>query len=70
MVIFRLDAEFYELVDKLLKKAENDEELARGIAWIQEQSRRHGVSFYQEFFRVMYLKQVEERAKSWVKSKQ
>lgn len=69
MVIFKLDAEFMELVDKLLKKAENDEELARGIAWIQKQSERHGVSFYQEFFHVMYLKQMEDRARNWVQNR-
>lgn len=70
MVIFKLDAEFYELVDELLKKAETDEELARGIAWIKAQSERHGVSFYQEFFRIMYMKGVEDRAKRWVKTLQ
>lgn len=69
MTIFKLDAEFYELVDELLKKAETDEELARGIAWIKTQSERHGVSFYQEFFRVMHLKQMEDRAREWVKNK-
>ena len=69
MVIFKLDAEFYELVDKLLKKAENDEELARGVVWIQKQSERHGTSFYEEFFHVMYLAEIQARAREWVKNR-
>lgn len=69
MTIFKLDAEFYELVDELITKSKTDCEILIGLLYIKRQSLRHGVTFYEEFFHIMQQVDVELKAKEWVKSK-
>ena len=69
MTIVKLDEKFCNMVDELCE-IKGDEELQRGISWIDEQSRKRGISFYEMFFLVLQRHLVDEKAKEWVKSKQ
>jgi hypothetical protein len=49
--------------------SENDAELAEGIRWIDSQSRKNGVTFYEMALLVMRKHIAEKRAKEWLNSK-
>ena len=57
------------MVDDLVEFAEYDEELKEGIKFLDAQSKKHGVSFYDEVFRILYNHDVNLRAKNWLKKK-
>lgn len=56
---------FTQVVDELVSYAENDEELAVGIRWLDGQAQARGITFYEMIFEVLYRSDIDERAKSW-----
>ncbi len=65
----KVDDHFIGIVDELVIMAENDAELAEGIRWIDSQSRKNGVTFYEMALLVMRKHIAEKRAKEWLNSK-
>lgn len=59
----RLDDQFIRLVDELVVSAGKDPELIRGLKWIDMQSRKNGISFYEMAFMVLKKHEAENRAR-------
>ncbi len=66
----RLDDQFIRLVDELVVSAGKDPELIRGLKWIDMQSRKNGISFYEMAFMVLKKHEAENRARQWLKNKE
>ncbi|HLE35429.1 MAG TPA: hypothetical protein VI698_06025 [Nitrososphaerales archaeon] len=69
-MLIKMDDKFMEMVDELVRLAENDEELFDGIKWIDNESKKLGISFYEMFFIVLQRHLADEKAKEWFKSRQ
>jgi hypothetical protein len=65
-MLIKADEEFMKMVDELVVLAENDEELFAGIKWIDNESKKLGISFYEMFFLVLQRHLADERAKDWL----
>lgn len=68
-MLIKMDGEFMSMVDELVRLADKDEELFMGIRWIDEQSKRLGVTFYEMFFMVLQRHVADEKAKEWLSGK-
>ena len=68
-MLIKADEEFMKMVDELVNLAENDEELFEGIKWIDNESKKLGISFYEMFFIVLQRHVVDEKAKEWLSQK-
>lgn len=64
-----VDDKFMGLVDDLVVMSENDTELAEGLRWIDAQSQKNGVTFYEMALMVLRKHMAERRAKEWLHSK-
>lgn len=60
---------FVELVDELVSYAQDDDELAAGIRWLDAQSQARGITFYEMVFEVLYRNDIDERARSWINTR-
>ncbi|MEM3085470.1 MAG: hypothetical protein QXU32_12500 [Nitrososphaerales archaeon] len=65
-MLIKADEEFMKMVDELVRLAENDEELYAGIKWIDNESKKLGISFYEMFFIVLQRHLADEKAKEWL----
>ena len=68
-MLIKADEEFIKMVDELVNLAENDEELFAGIKWIDNESKKLGISFYEMFFIVLQRHLADEKAKEWLSQK-
>ena len=68
-MLIKMDDKFMEMVDELVRLAENDEELFQGIKWIDNESKKLEISFYEMFFIVLQRHLAEEKAKEWLNEK-
>lgn len=68
-MLIKADEEFMKMVDELVNLAENDEELFAGIKWIDDESKKLGISFYEMFFIVLQRHLADEKAKEWLSQK-
>ncbi|TLY10526.1 MAG: hypothetical protein E6K88_03725 [Thaumarchaeota archaeon] len=59
-----IDDQFMGIIDDLVVMSENDSELAEGLRWIDAQSQKNGVTFYE-----MAKHMAERRAKEWLNNK-
>ncbi len=64
-----VDDQFMMIIDDLVVMAEKDSELAEGLKWIDAQSRKNGVSFYEMALIIVRKHMAERRAKEWLKNK-
>ena len=69
MTIIKLDDAFCSLVDELVELSATDEELRKGINWIDEQSKKFNVRFYEMFYLILQKHLAEIKAKEWLKIK-
>lgn len=60
---------FMKMVDDLVEFSQYDPDLADGIKWLDEESRRQGVSFYDMVFEVLYKHDINSKAKEWLNSR-
>ena len=60
---------FHKMVDELVEFSEYDEELKEGIKYLDTQAKKHGITFYDEVFKILYNHDVNVRAKDWLKKK-
>ena len=64
-----VDDQFIMIIDDLVVMSEKDSELAEGLRWIDVQSRKKGITFYEMALIIMRKHMVERRAKEWLKYK-
>ena len=64
-----VDDQFMSIIDDLVVMAESDSELAEGLKWIDAQSRKNGVTFYEMAMMILRKHMAERRAKEWLKNK-
>jgi hypothetical protein len=64
-----VDDHFMEMIDDLVVMSENDSELAEGLKWIDFQSQKNGLTFYEMAMLILRKHMVERRAKEWLKDK-
>jgi hypothetical protein len=63
------DENFMRVVDDLIVSAEGDPELAQGLKWIDIQSRKNGVTFYEMALIVLKKHMAERKAKEWMRAR-
>jgi hypothetical protein len=61
---------FLKIVDDLVLKSENDTKLAESIRWIDLQSRKNMVSFYEMAYILTDKQLTKKRAQQWVMFKE
>ena len=61
-----VDDQFVEMIDDLVVMSESDSELAEGLKWIDLQSQRNGLTFYEMAMVILRKHMVERRAKDWL----
>jgi hypothetical protein len=61
-----VDDQFVEMIDDLVVMSERDSELAEGLKWIDLQSQRNGLTFYEMAMVILRKHMVERRAKDWL----
>ena len=64
-----VDDQFMEMIDDLVVMSEKDSELAEGLKWIDLQSQRNGLTFYEMAMIILRKHMVERRAKEWLREK-
>ena len=64
-----VDDQFVEMIDDLVVMAESDSELAEGLKWIDFQSQRNGLTFYEMAMIILRKHLIERRAKDWLRDK-
>ena len=64
-----IDEQFIEIVDDLVIMSESDADLAEGIRWIDSQSQKNGLTFYEMVYIVTEKHMAEEKAKQWLSKK-
>ncbi|MDQ3835600.1 MAG: hypothetical protein M3270_01520 [Thermoproteota archaeon] len=64
-----VDDQFMEMIDDLVVMSEKDSELAEGLKWIDSQSQRSGLTFYEMAMIILRKHMVERRAKDWLRDR-
>ena len=64
-----VDDQFMEMIDDLVVMSEKDSELAEGLRWIDIQSQRNGLTFYEMAMIILRKHMAESRAKEWLNDK-
>jgi hypothetical protein len=64
-----VDDQFMEMIDDLVVMSEKDTELAEGLRWIDAQSQRNGLTFYEMAMIILRKHMAERRAKEWARGK-
>ena len=60
---------FIKIVDDLILKSGDDTKLAEGIRWIDLQSQKNTVSFYEMAYSIVDKQLIKKRAQQWAKCK-
>ena len=60
---------FCNMVDHIVEYSNGDPELIDGLKWIDKQAYEENITFYQMMFNVLNSHDINERAKSWLESK-
>jgi hypothetical protein len=68
-MLIKMDDKFMEMVDELVRLADGDDELYQGIKWIDNESKKLGISFYEMFFIILQRHLADEKAKEWMKDR-
>jgi len=64
-----VDDQFMEMIDDLVVMSENDSELAEGLKWIDFQSQKSGLTFYEMAMIILRKHMVERKAKEWLRDR-
>ncbi len=64
-----VDDQFIGIIDDLVVMSENDIELAEGLRWIDAQSQKNGVTFYEMALIILRKHMAERKAKEWLNNK-
>jgi hypothetical protein len=63
------DEQFIKMVDEMVMSAKHDSELAEGLKWIDMQSRKQGLTFYEMALIILKKHVAEKRAREWLKAR-
>lgn len=61
--------QFIRVIDDLILTSENDTRLAESIRWIDLQSQKNGISFYEMIYTITGKQLTKKRAQQWLISK-
>jgi hypothetical protein len=61
--------QFIRVIDDLILTSENDTRLAENIRWIDLQSQKNGISFYEMIYTITDKQLTKRRAQQWLISK-
>jgi hypothetical protein len=61
---------FTRVIDDLILNSRNDKKLAETIRWIDMQSQKNGISFYEMAFIITDKQMTKKRAQEWLKTKE
>jgi hypothetical protein len=61
--------QFTKVIDDLILTSENDTRLAESIRWIDLQSQKNGISFYEMIYTITDKQLTKKRAQQWLISK-
>ena len=61
---------FTRVVDDLILRSLNDTKLAESIRWIDIQSQKNGISFYEMAYIITDKQMTKKRAQEWLKTKE
>lgn len=64
-----IDDQFMGIIDDIVVMSEHDSELAEGLRWIDTQSRKQGVTFYEMAMIILRKHMAEKKAKDWLNNK-
>ena len=68
--MMKQDSNFFRnMVDEMVYFSEHDPKLAEGLKWIDEESKKRGISFYDMVFHVLHEYDVSRSAGKWLKDK-
>jgi hypothetical protein len=65
-----IHALFTKVIDDLILNSQNDTKLAESIRWIDMQSQKNGISFYEMAFIITDKQMTKKRAQEWLKTKE
>ena len=60
---------FTKMIDELVEFSEYDPELSDGIKWLDEQTQKKGLTFYDMVYQVLHNHDVNSKAKEWLNSR-
>jgi hypothetical protein len=66
----KIHAFFTRVIDDLILNSRNDTKLAETIRWIDMQSQKNGISFYEMAFIITDKQMTKKRAQEWLKTKE
>ena len=66
----KIHALFTRVIDDLILNSRNDTKLAETIKWIDMQSQKNGLSFYEMAFIITDKQMTKKRAQEWLKTKE
>jgi hypothetical protein len=61
---------FARIIDDLILSSRNDTKLAESIRWIDMQSQKNGISFYEMAYIISNKQITKKRAQEWFKTKE
>jgi hypothetical protein len=61
---------FTRVIDDLILNSRNDKKLAATIRWIDMQSQKNGISFYEMAFIITDKQMTKKRAQKWLKTRE
>ncbi len=64
-----VDDQFMGIIDDLVVMSERDSELAEGLRWIDTQSRKQGITFYEMAMLILRKHMAEKKAKEWLNNR-
>lgn len=70
LTTYKIHALFTRVIDDLILNSRNDTKLAETIKWIDMQSQKNGISFYEMAFIITDKQMTKKRAQEWLKSKE
>jgi hypothetical protein len=66
----KIPGSFLKIIDDLILKSENDTKLAESLQWIDFQSRKNEVTFYEMAYILTDRQLAKKRAQQWVLCKE
>ncbi|CAN5380130.1 hypothetical protein BH18THE2_BH18THE2_30840 [soil metagenome] len=70
MTTNNIHALFTRVVDDLILSSRNDTKLVESIRWIDMQSQKNGISFYEMAYIITDKHMTKKRAQEWLKTKE
>ena len=69
MIGQEVDEQFRDIIDDLVVMSENDSELADGLRWIDSQSQKNGMTFYEMALIILRKHIAERKAREWLQNR-